>query len=80
MLIIIGVVSLLAQIFLTGAFGNANAVVVEVVRYIGILFNLMWGLVIFNESITVVSMLGGILIVIASVVLSRKKVNTSLKE
>jgi len=73
LLFILGVVSLLAQIFLTGAFGNTNAVIVEVVRYIGILFNATWGLILFGESLSVYSILGGILIIGASIVLSRQK-------
>ncbi|MBU3203934.1 DMT family transporter [Clostridium algidicarnis] len=73
LLFILGVVSLLAQIFLTGAFGNTNAVIVEVVRYIGILFNATWGLVLFGESLSVYSILGGILIIVASIALSRQK-------
>ena len=73
LLFILGVVSLLAQIFLTGAFGNTNAVIVEVVRYIGILFNATWGLILFGESLSVYSILGGILIIGASIALSRQK-------
>lgn len=73
LLCILGVVSLLAQIFLTGAFGNANAVIVEVVRYIGIFFNAAWGFILFTESLSIYSIIGGILIVGASIVLSRQK-------
>ncbi|MBT2686545.1 hypothetical protein [Bacillus sp. ISL-37] len=43
-LICIGVVSLIGQIVLTSAFTHENIIVVEVVRYIGIFFNIMWGL------------------------------------
>lgn len=73
LLFILGVVSLLAQIFLTGAFGNTNAVIVEVVRYIGIFFNTAWGIILFKESLTMYSIIGGILIVGASIILSRQK-------
>ncbi|WML33700.1 DMT family transporter [Clostridium sp. OS1-26] len=73
LLFILGVVSLLAQIFLTGAFGNTNAVIVEIVRYIGIFFNTAWGFILFKESLTMYSIIGGILIVGASIILSRQK-------
>lgn len=73
LLFILGAVSLLAQIFLTGAFGNANAVIVEVVRYIGIFFNTAWGFLLFGESLSMYSIIGGILIVGASIVLSKQK-------
>lgn len=73
LLLVLGAVSLLAQIFLTGAFGNANAVIVEVVRYIGIFFNAAWGLLLFDESLTVYAIIGGIIIVASSIILSRQK-------
>lgn len=73
LLFILGVVSLLAQIFLTCAFENTNAVIVEVVRYIGIFFNTAWGFILFKESLTIYSIVGGIVIVGASIVLSRQK-------
>lgn len=73
LLFILGVVSLLAQIFLTGAFGNTNAVIVEVVRYIGIFFNTAWGFILFKESLTLYSIVGGILIVGVSIILSKQK-------
>ncbi|GAB6169369.1 pseudopaline transport inner membrane protein CntI [Clostridium carnis] len=75
LLFILGVVSLLAQIFLTGAFENTNAIIVEVVRYIGIFFNTTWGFILFNESLNIYSIVGGILIIGASIILSKQKVS-----
>jgi len=63
-LICIGVISLLAQVFLTKAFTYENAVVVEIVRYIGIAFNAFWGFVFWMEIPDVFSVLGTILIVV----------------
>ncbi|MNN28284.1 EamA-like transporter family protein [compost metagenome] len=62
-LIGIGVISLLAQVFLTKAFTHENAVVVEIVRYIGIAFNALWGFAFWLEIPDVFSIMGMILIV-----------------
>ncbi|WP_016600489.1 DMT family transporter, partial [Yersinia pestis] len=42
-LIAIALVSLLGQVVLTQAFSSDNLIVVSVVRYIGIVFNITWG-------------------------------------
>ncbi|UYI77395.1 MAG: DMT family transporter [Fusobacterium varium] len=70
-LIIIGVVSFIAQIFLTGAFSHQNAIIVEFVRYIGIFINNLWGFIIFKETITLQSIIGGTIIVISTILLSK---------
>ncbi|SDE91224.1 Permease of the drug/metabolite transporter (DMT) superfamily [Fontibacillus panacisegetis] len=62
-LICIGVISLLAQVFLTKAFTHENAVVVEIVRYIGIAFNALWGFAFWLEIPDAFSIIGMILIV-----------------
>ncbi|WP_456278863.1 DMT family transporter [Bacillus sp. AK128] len=80
-LICVGVVSLIGQIVLTSAFTHENIIVVEVVRYIGIFFNVMWGFVIWGETISILSVIGGALIIAASIALSRQKNNVvSLKK
>lgn len=73
LLTILAVVSLGAQILLTGAFANANAVIVAIVRYIGILFNTGWGYILFGENLSILSIIGGCIIIFSSIVLSRKK-------
>ena len=75
-LICIGVVALLAQIFLTKAFTHENAVVVEVARYIGIVFNILWGFLLFAEVPDILTVFGGILIIAACIALSRKSKST----
>ena len=65
-----GVVSLLAQVFLTKAFTHENVVIVEVVRYIGILFNAFWGFAIWAEIPTWNVVAGGALIVSGCILLS----------
>ncbi|MTH54426.1 EamA family transporter [Bacillus mangrovi] len=77
-LVCIGAVSLAGQIFLTGAFTHENVVVVEVTRYIGIVFNAMWGLIFWLEVPDSFTVLGGALIVLSCILLSRKK-NSRLK-
>ncbi|MDO6582641.1 DMT family transporter [Photobacterium sp. 2_MG-2023] len=72
-LIAIGVVSLLGQIFLTQAFSHENAAVVAVTRYIGIVFNILWGLMFWQEIPDSLTIAGGVIIVIASILLSNRK-------
>ncbi|MDQ0901274.1 DMT family transporter [Paenibacillus sp. V4I7] len=72
-LICIGVVSLLAQIFLTKAFTHENAVVVEIVRYIGIAFNAFWGFAFWMEIPDIFSIVGTILIVAGCVAMTKVK-------
>lgn len=43
LLLAIGVVSLLGQVFLTRAFSHESATIVAMTRYIGIVFNAGWG-------------------------------------
>jgi len=76
-LVCIGVVSLLGQIFLTNAFTHENVVVVEVTRYIGIVFNAMWGFLFWTEVPDTLTILGGILIITACILLSMKKKKAS---
>ncbi|WP_270181222.1 DMT family transporter [Alkalihalobacillus sp. CinArs1] len=69
----IGVVSLLGQVFLTKAFTHESVVVVEIARYIGIVFNILWGFLFWAEVPDLLTISGGILIVSACILLSRKK-------
>ncbi|MNO55810.1 Riboflavin transporter [compost metagenome] len=72
-LIGIGVISLLAQVFLTKAFTHENAVVVEIVRYIGIAFNALWGFAFWLEIPDVFSIMGMILIVGGCIAITKVK-------
>jgi drug/metabolite transporter (DMT)-like permease len=72
-LVCIGVVSLIGQIYLTQAFTHENVMVVEVTRYIGIVFNTMWGLLFWTEIPDIYTTIGGVMIVAACIILSRKK-------
>ncbi|WP_128895255.1 DMT family transporter [Longirhabdus pacifica] len=72
-LISIGIVSLIGQFVLTSAFTHENVMVVEVVRYIGIFFNVMWGFLFWGEVISLGSLFGGACIIAGSIALSRRK-------
>ncbi|MFC0189391.1 DMT family transporter [Fictibacillus aquaticus] len=72
-LVCIGVVSLLGQLFLTSAFTHENVIVVEVTRYIGIVFNAMWGFLFWSEIPDTQTLAGGMLIISACIFLSRRK-------
>ncbi|MGD6831065.1 DMT family transporter [Sutcliffiella halmapala] len=73
-LVCIGVVSLVGQLVLTSAFTHENVIVVEVVRYIGIFFNVMWGFLFWGETLSILSIMGGALIIGASIAISRKRI------
>lgn len=72
-LVCIGIVSLIAQLFLTKAFTHENAVVVELVRYIGITFNAFWGFIFWTEIPDVFSLIGTVLIITGCIVITRIK-------
>lgn len=58
-LVAIGVVSLIGQIFLTKAFTHENAAVVAATRYIGLVFNVLWGVLFWQEIPSWMTILGG---------------------
>ncbi|TYR81822.1 DMT family transporter [Priestia megaterium] len=72
-LICIGVVSLLGQVFLTKAFTHENVVVVEITRYIGIVFNAFWGFLFWAEIPSILTIIGTGFIVAGCIALSRRK-------
>ncbi len=78
LLLLMALVSVVAQICFTAAFGAANAIIVEIVRYIGVIFHGFWGVLIFGEVIGVRSVVGAILIVGASIQLSRMKLDKEI--
>ncbi|MBN3494491.1 MULTISPECIES: DMT family transporter [Vibrio] len=71
-LVAIGVVSLIGQIFLTKAFTHENAAVVAGTRYIGLVFNVLWGVLFWQEIPSWMTILGGGIIVVACIALSWK--------
>ncbi|WP_305781544.1 EamA family transporter [Paenibacillus sp. EPM92] len=68
----VGVLSaMLGQLYLTKAFTHEKAVVVEVTRYIGIVYNAMRGFLFWGEVPGIVTIAGGVLIVAGCMALSR---------
>jgi len=76
----IGVVSLVGQIFLTKAFTHENIVVVEVTRYIGIVFNTFWGFLFWAEVPDTYTVIGGMLIITACILFSMKRKKDDVME
>lgn len=75
-LIAIGVVSLIGQVFLTKAFSHENAAVVAVTRYIGLVFNILWGLIFWHEVPAWMTAFGSLIIILTCLSLSLKKTLT----
>ena len=71
--IALGIVTVIAQIWMTEAYANANPVVVSFVAYIGVFFNALWGFIIFNEMLTLMTIAGGIGIIGGSMYLTKLK-------
>lgn len=63
LLIGIGITSLLAQTFMTQAYGLANQVLVSFIMYLGVFLNVLWGYVFFDEVMHTLSIIGGIFII-----------------
>ncbi|MFN7249976.1 MAG: DMT family transporter [Anaerobacillus sp.] len=78
-LIGIALISLLGLVVLTTALTHENVIVVEVVRYIGIFFNAIWGFLFWLEVPDVLTVFGGVLIIGACIALSKKE-GTSQKD
>lgn len=69
----IGSITVLAQFFLTGAFIATNAVVAQFLQYIGVFISAFYGFLFFGESLAIETVLAGIAMFIASVMLARLK-------
>lgn len=69
----LGLVTVVAQIWMTDAYSWANPVVVSFVSYIGVFFNALWGFVIFDEVLTLLTLCGGLLIIGGSMYLTKLK-------
>lgn len=69
----IGAITVVAQFFLTGAFITTNAVVAQFLQYIGVFISSFYGFLFFGESLSIATILAGIAMFIASVMLARLK-------
>ncbi|MEI7024173.1 DMT family transporter [Paenibacillus sp. y28] len=72
-LLVIGIVSLLGQLFLTKAFTHENAVVVQVVSYFGLLLNALFGFLFWEEVPDMITIAGGVFIVAGCIGLAKTK-------
>lgn len=73
LLIGIGITSVLAQLFMTKAYGLTHQIVVSFILYLGVFLNALWGYIFFGEIMSVLSVSGGILIIGSSIALSLVK-------
>ena len=71
--IALGIITVVAQIWMTDAYAYGNPVVVSFVAYIAVVFNALWGFVFFDEVLTVMTIMGGICIVGGSMYLTKLK-------
>lgn len=70
LLIGVGISSLLAQVFMTEAYGTANQTLVGFIMYLTVFLNIIWGKLFFHEAIDILSLCGGVLIIGSSVYLT----------
>ncbi len=68
-----GLTSVLAQIWMTNAYAWADPIIVSFVQYVSVFFNVFWGFIVFNEIMTMLSIVGGIFIIGGSIYLSKLK-------
>ncbi|MFF2888386.1 DMT family transporter [Paenibacillus sp. NPDC057967] len=70
LLLLIGIVSLIGQLFLTKAFTHESAIVVQVVSYFGLMLNAMFGYLLWGETPDAATITGGLLIIAGCIGLS----------
>ena len=71
--IMLGIITVIAQILMTDAYAYANPVIVSFVAYIAVFFNAFWGFVVFNEMMTFMTVAGGLCIIGGSMYLTKLK-------
>ncbi len=71
-LIFVGIFSTLAQVLMTYSYKKGDAGKVSIVSYASVLFSAMWGYIFFKEVEDIRSILGGILIIISCILLSKR--------
>lgn len=78
-LLLIALLSLMAQYFLTGAFITNNAVVTQLIQYVGILFNALMGYLLFGEHVSATMVITGLVMFAGAVRLAQEKERISYK-
>ncbi len=69
----LGVITVSAQFFITGAFVTTNAVVAQFLQYVGVFINAIYGYIFFEESLSYSTVIAGIILFVASVMLAPLK-------
>lgn len=69
----LGVITVSAQFFITGAFVTTNAVVAQFLQYVGVFINAIYGYIFFEESLSYSTVIAGIILFVASVMLALLK-------
>lgn len=69
----IGAITVVAQFFLTGAFIATNAVIAQFLQYTGVFISAFYGFLFFDESLSIETIIAGVAMFIASVMLGRLK-------
>ncbi len=70
---VLGIITVVAQIWMTDAYAYGNPVVVSFVAYIAVFFNALWGYLLFDEMLTAMTIAGGLCIVGGSMYLTKLK-------
>lgn len=73
LILAMGTISVVAQIWMTNAYAWADPIIVSFVQYTSVFFNALWGFIVFDEIMTMLSIVGGLCIVGGSMYLSKLK-------
>lgn len=76
---LIGVFALIAQLLMTNAYRHAPASQLSIYTYLNIIFSTIWGVVFWNESLTVLFLIGATLIISAGFI-NFRIVNKSISQ
>ena len=71
-LLLVGLAATIGQFFMTKAFGVEKAGTVSMVNYTGVFFNMIWDLAIWGVVLDIISLAGGALIILSSIILTIK--------
>ena len=67
----VGLLASLAQLLLTQAYAVGRPLVNASLQYLGIAFSFAWGVLIFDDPVTLLALAGMVLVVLAGIAASR---------
>jgi drug/metabolite transporter (DMT)-like permease len=73
MIIGMGIITVVAQVWMTNAYAWGDPIIVSFVQYAGVFFNALWGYLVFGEILSALSIVGGLSIIGGSMYLSHLK-------